>query len=221
MSGGTRASLAGVVPRPLRLPRRAASQHRARRASACARFRVGCEGPRRRCPSGSSEHFALPRVAPQLREVNAYLGWFGPASRAMQAFSAGTALGMKVPGAAKLWDAAAGRFVKGSTGGPDAAARAKVGLAHRGHRLRRGGPRALRGARDRRGRLHLHRPHPGLGGGAGRRGRAAGHGRARARRTASDSTRWSTAAARRASPRRRDRRARSRSRQPRPRGAPA
>ena len=30
---------------------------------------------------GSSEHFALPRVAPQLREVNVYLGWFGPLSR--------------------------------------------------------------------------------------------------------------------------------------------
>ena len=31
---------------------------------------------------GGSEHFALPRLAPRLREVNAYLGWFGPASRA-------------------------------------------------------------------------------------------------------------------------------------------
>ena len=39
---------------------------------------------------GSSEHFALPRVAPQLREVNAYLGWFGPLSRPMQVMSLGT-----------------------------------------------------------------------------------------------------------------------------------
>ena len=107
---------------------------------------------------GSSEHFALPRVAPQLREVNAYLGWFGPASRAMQAFSAGTALGMKVPGAAKLWDAATGRFVKGSTGGPDAEARSKGGSHIVGDRLRRGRPRSCRGPRDRRGRLHVHRP---------------------------------------------------------------
>lgn len=34
---------------------------------------------------GSSEHFALPRIAPGLREVNAYLGWFGDAA-AMRAF---------------------------------------------------------------------------------------------------------------------------------------
>ena len=37
---------------------------------------------------GTSEHFGLPRFAPQLREVNAYLGWFGKLSRPMQAFSA-------------------------------------------------------------------------------------------------------------------------------------
>lgn len=39
---------------------------------------------------GSSEHFALPRIAPTLREVNAYLGWFGNlsagAEAAMKAF---------------------------------------------------------------------------------------------------------------------------------------
>ena len=34
---------------------------------------------------------------------------------------------MKVPRMAKLWDAATGRFLKGSTGGPDAEARAKGG----------------------------------------------------------------------------------------------
>ena len=44
---------------------------------------------------GSSEHFALPRIAPHLREVNAYLGWFGNLSRAVQA---GSAVADKVPG---------------------------------------------------------------------------------------------------------------------------
>ena len=34
---------------------------------------------------GSAEHFTLPAAYPQLREVNAYLGWFGPLSRAVQA----------------------------------------------------------------------------------------------------------------------------------------
>jgi short subunit dehydrogenase-like uncharacterized protein len=44
---------------------------------------------------GSSEHFALPRIAPGLREVNAYLGWFGNLSRGVQA---GSAVADKVPG---------------------------------------------------------------------------------------------------------------------------
>jgi short subunit dehydrogenase-like uncharacterized protein len=44
---------------------------------------------------GSSEHFALPRLAPGLREVNAYLGWFGNLSRAVQA---GSAVAGTVPG---------------------------------------------------------------------------------------------------------------------------
>ena len=125
MSGGTRASLAGVMSAPAFAFRdgRVQSERGARRVRS---FRVG---PKELSgvSVGSSEHFALPRVAPGLREVNAYLGWFGPATRAMQALSAGTAVGMKVPGAARLWDAAAARFVKGSTGGPDAAARAKSG----------------------------------------------------------------------------------------------
>ena len=45
----------------------------------------------------------------------------------MQAISAGTSIGMKVPGVAKLWSAAGERFVQGSTGGPDAEARSKTG----------------------------------------------------------------------------------------------
>jgi short subunit dehydrogenase-like uncharacterized protein len=44
---------------------------------------------------GSSEHFTLPRLAPHLRDVNAYLGWFGNLSRAVQA---GSAVADKVPG---------------------------------------------------------------------------------------------------------------------------
>jgi short subunit dehydrogenase-like uncharacterized protein len=44
---------------------------------------------------GSSEHFTLPRLAPELREVNAYLGWFGNLSRAVQA---GATVADKVPG---------------------------------------------------------------------------------------------------------------------------
>ncbi|MFN2495804.1 MAG: trans-acting enoyl reductase family protein, partial [Pseudonocardiaceae bacterium] len=32
---------------------------------------------------GSSEHFALPRLHPELREVDVYLGWFGPVTRVL------------------------------------------------------------------------------------------------------------------------------------------
>ena len=46
-------------------------------------FRVGSK-QRDAVSVGSSEHFALPKVAPQLREVNTYLGWFGPLSRPIQ-----------------------------------------------------------------------------------------------------------------------------------------
>jgi hypothetical protein len=62
-------------------------------------------------------------VAPQLREVNVYLGWFGPLARPLQVLS----LGLAVPGAPALVRALGERFVKGSTGGPDAGARAKAG----------------------------------------------------------------------------------------------
>ena len=76
--------------------------------------------------AGASENFALPHSFPHLREVNSYLGWFGPASRPMQAMSAvGTGL-FKLPGVERLYEAATDRFVKGSTGGPDAEERASV-----------------------------------------------------------------------------------------------
>jgi short subunit dehydrogenase-like uncharacterized protein len=75
----------------------------------------------------TSEHFALPRIAPQLREVNSYLGWFGPASKLMPVASGGASVAMKLPGVRRAWDAAAGRLVKGSSGGPDEQQRAKAG----------------------------------------------------------------------------------------------
>jgi hypothetical protein len=59
-----------------------------------------------------------------VREVNAYLGWFGGMSRPLQAFSAAGAVAMAVPGARALAEAATKRFVKGSTGGPSEAERA-------------------------------------------------------------------------------------------------
>jgi short subunit dehydrogenase-like uncharacterized protein len=125
MSGGTRASLVGVIAEPS-FGYRDGRVQTERGAKRVRSFRVGSKDLSG-VSVGSSEHFTLPRLSPRLREVNAYLGWFGPASRAMQAFSAGSSVAMKLPGATRLWGAASERFVPGSTGGPDAAARAKSG----------------------------------------------------------------------------------------------
>jgi short subunit dehydrogenase-like uncharacterized protein len=140
MSGGTRASLVGVIAEPSFAWRdgRIVTERGARRMR---EFEV--DGRRQPAVSvGASENFTLPRIAPKLREVNTYLGWFGPMSRAMQGMSlAGSAL-FKVPGTSSLFEKAADRLVKGSTGGPDEQARAKsrshiVGAAYdaAGHQL--------------------------------------------------------------------------------------
>jgi hypothetical protein len=76
---------------------------------------------------GTSELFSLPRLYPSLRAVDVYLGWMGSASRAAQAASlAGSAVSL-IPGVRKAAQKVAGRFAKGSTGGPDAEARSKSG----------------------------------------------------------------------------------------------
>jgi short subunit dehydrogenase-like uncharacterized protein len=121
MSGGTAASTVGAVADPAFAFREGRVQAE-RGAKRVRSFRF--DGKSRDAISvGSSEHFALPRVAPQLREVNAYLGWFGPLARPMQLMS----LGLSVPGTGTLLKAVGQRLVKGSTGGPDAEARAKSG----------------------------------------------------------------------------------------------
>ena len=72
---------------------------------------------------GGSEHYALPRIAPGLREVEVYLGWFGRRSRAVQAFSAAGAPLARLPGTRSLAGMAAGRLARRTGQGPDEAAR--------------------------------------------------------------------------------------------------
>ena len=72
---------------------------------------------------GGSEHYALPRAHPPLRDVEVSVGWFGPASRPLSVVSAGIELVTRVPGVRGALTAGAGRLVKGSTGGPDEQAR--------------------------------------------------------------------------------------------------
>jgi short subunit dehydrogenase-like uncharacterized protein len=72
-----------------------------------------------------SEHFALPRIHPTLRDVDVCLGWFGPASGPIRVASAGLSPILRFPGARDALQGLFGRLVKGSSGGPDADARAK------------------------------------------------------------------------------------------------
>ena len=180
MSGGTRASLAGIMGAPSFVYRDGivSSERGAKR------LRTFALGSREASAVsvGSSEHYTLPRLAPNLREVNSYLGWFGPASRAMQVTSGGLSLAMKLPGVEQLWEAASSRLVKGSTGGPDAEARGRGGSHIVGIAYDASGQRPERGAPDRRGRLHLHGQDPGLGRRTGRRRRPARDRGARSRR---------------------------------------
>jgi len=126
MSGGTKASLAGVSATPSFAWRDGRLQ--AERGAARLRsFSVGGGRDRPAVSVGASENFALPRLYPGLREVNSYLGWFGALSRPMQGFSLVSSLAFRVPGVEALSYKAVDRFVKGSTGGPGPEARAKGG----------------------------------------------------------------------------------------------
>lgn len=126
-SGGTQASTAGALMEPVFAFRDGRLQQE-RGAARVASFAV--DGERRPGISvGSSEHLTLPRLAPGLREVDVYLGWFGSMSRTMQVMSAATAPVMRLPGAKALGGALTSRFIKGSTGGPSAELRAE-GRSH-------------------------------------------------------------------------------------------
>jgi short subunit dehydrogenase-like uncharacterized protein len=129
-SGGSRASFAGAMVQPGFAYRNGATKTE-RAGRRCRSLPV--DGSRRPGVSfGASEHIALPRSFPQVREVNAYLGWFGalPASLAyaMPCISrAGTPV-LKMPGVRSLFEAIVKRVAKGSTGGPSVRERKQGGV---------------------------------------------------------------------------------------------
>jgi short subunit dehydrogenase-like uncharacterized protein len=127
-SSGTLASVAGVALSPSfafrdgRLVRERAARH-------VRTFEVGGR-PRQAVSYSGTEHLALPRLAPGLREVGVYLGWFGGASGAVRRLSvvgaaAGAALGA-LPGGAALARAASAPLRRRTGAGPDEAARARL-----------------------------------------------------------------------------------------------
>jgi short subunit dehydrogenase-like uncharacterized protein len=126
MSGGTRASAAGVMlDRAYALRDGRVTDERGGKRMRHFELEPGRRGPG--ISVGSSEHFTLTRVHPTLREVDVYLGWFGPASQVMRGLSLSMDLLTRVPGAKNAIERAMGRLVQGSTGGPDEAFRAKSG----------------------------------------------------------------------------------------------
>ena len=124
-SGGTAASALGVLFTPSHrftggrlVLERAAKHVRTFRVDGAARQGVSL---------GGSEHLALPRFAPQLREIGCYLGWPGGQARLAQAGLGCWAAMRHLPGSERVVTAGFRRFgPSGSTGGPDEAARART-----------------------------------------------------------------------------------------------
>lgn len=96
LSAGTRASLVGVTLGD----NHAFREGRLRVVRAAERVRsFTVDGkPREAISVGGAEHYGLPAAFPSLREVNVYLGWFGPLARPLQAGSFVGQAVMKVPG---------------------------------------------------------------------------------------------------------------------------
>ena len=124
-SGGTRASSADVMLSPgfAWHGGRIVDERPARHGRS---FEIFPGKPARAISMAGSEHFALPRIHPGLRDVGVYLGWFGPASEPLRALSAGLSVVTAIPGARDALQGLFARVVKGSSGGPDAAARAPI-----------------------------------------------------------------------------------------------
>jgi len=129
MSGGTRASALGVIGTQGYglLDGRIVDERPGAEVvtlTAAGRRRTGLAVP-------ASEHFALPRLAPSLRRVRVGLGWFGAATPAVSLLSRGVGMLDAVPPVRDTlgrWGSGVfRRLVRGSTGGPDEAARARSG----------------------------------------------------------------------------------------------
>jgi len=108
LSRGTRASMAGIALSPS-FAFRGGAIRTVRSAERMRTFPVkGKERPG--ISVGGAEHFTVPPLFEHLREVNVYLGWFGPAARGITATSRATALAGRVPGLRGALVAGAGKL---------------------------------------------------------------------------------------------------------------
>ena len=97
LSAGTRESLVGATLGDGHAYRDGRVRHRAP-GGAGAVVRGRRPSSREAISVGGAEHFALPAAYPGLREVNVYLGWFGPLARPLQAGSFAGSWVRRVPG---------------------------------------------------------------------------------------------------------------------------
>lgn len=128
-SKGTLDSLSGIILEPMYawrdgalLDEPAGRRYRAFTVAGRARPAVSI---------GATEQFALPRlaatgVAPRLREVDVYLGWFGPASKAVHLSSRVTPLIGRTPVLANAFTGFAGALAARASDEPSAAALASA-----------------------------------------------------------------------------------------------
>jgi short subunit dehydrogenase-like uncharacterized protein len=113
-SAGTRRSLVGAGLAP-HFAYRDGELRTTRGAARVRSFPV--KGRERTAVSvGGAEHFTLPPAFPRLREVNVYLGWFGPLARPMQAGTLVGSIATKVPGMKNALEFAGTRFAELGSG---------------------------------------------------------------------------------------------------------
>jgi short subunit dehydrogenase-like uncharacterized protein len=122
-SGGSRVSYLAAAIEPSFAWR---SGIKVERGAARVRSFELAEGRDTAISAGTSEHFALPRLYPRLREVNSYLGYLAGPPRLMQALSLIGAGALRLPRVRPALGALTRRLTRGSTGGPDARARSKT-----------------------------------------------------------------------------------------------
>jgi short subunit dehydrogenase-like uncharacterized protein len=121
-SGGTRASVAGALLEPS-FAFRSGRLRTERLGARVRKFAVGDSGGQLAISVGGSEHLTLPALHPPLQDVDVLLGRTGAYVRYMPLISAAVAGATKLPPARAALHTLLGRQAKGSTGGPDEAAR--------------------------------------------------------------------------------------------------
>lgn len=112
MSSGTRASIAGMVDAP---PFALRNGVIARTAGDVLAFDVDGRDWQA-MPVGGSEHFTLPRLDPDVRDVSVGLGWAGKWTKAAHGVGAAVATGATVPGVGTVVKKAVARAAGEETG---------------------------------------------------------------------------------------------------------